>query len=95
MDDFESPLEGGCKFITFLKITLELLKQKSDYYNHVVKELVESRQRYIEKSFNDKKYQVIGSLPSDRLSALLSWLHQSLINEIDILKSTHLEEERV
>jgi hypothetical protein len=74
---------------------LELLKQKSDYYNHVVKELVESRKRYISKSFTDKKYQVIGSLPSDKLSTLLSWLHQSLINEIDILKSTHLDEERV
>lgn len=95
MIDFESPLEGGSKFITFVKITLELLKQKSDYYDHVVKELVESRKRYISKSFSDKKYQVIGSLPSDKLSTLLSWLHQSLINEIDILKSTHLDEERV
>jgi len=60
----------------------------------VIKELVESRRKYIEKSFNDKKYQVIDSLPSDKLSALLSWLHQSLINEIDILKSTHLDEEK-
>ena len=46
MTDFESPLEGGSKFITFVKITLELVKQKSDYYNHVVKELVESRRKY-------------------------------------------------
>jgi hypothetical protein len=95
MSDFESPLEGGSKFITFVKITLELLKQKSSYYNHVVKELVESRKKYIAKSFSDKKYQVIGSLPSDKLSTLLSWLHQSLVNEIDILKSTHMDTERV
>ena len=54
MADFESPLESSSKFITFVKITLELLKQKSDYYNHVVKELVESRKRYIWKSFTDK-----------------------------------------
>lgn len=95
MKDFESPLDGGSKFITFIKITLELIQQKSDYYNFVVKELVESRRRYISKSFSDKKYQVIGSLPSDKLSTLLSWLHQSLINEIDILKSTHLDVERI
>ena len=95
MTDFESPLESSSKFITFVKITLELLKQKSDYYNHVVKELVESRKRYVWKSFTDKKYQVVGSFASDRLSTLLSWLHQSLINEIDILKSTHLDEERI
>ena len=43
MKDFESPLTGDGSFLVLIKITLNLLKHRSDYYHHVVKELVESR----------------------------------------------------
>jgi len=45
MKEFESPLIGNSSFLVFIKITLNLLKQRSDYYNHVVKDLVESWKR--------------------------------------------------
>ena len=59
----------------------------------MVKEFIESRKNYISKSFNDKKYQIIGSLPSDKISTLLSWLHQNQINEIDLLWEVNLHED--
>ena len=42
MREFESLLNNS-SFLIFIKITLSLLKERSDYYNHVVKDLVESR----------------------------------------------------
>lgn len=85
MKDFESPLQGNSSFLIYIKVTLSLLKTWSDYYNHVVKDLVESRKRYVQKSFNERKSMTIGTLPQDKTAMLLSWLHESLIIEIEIL----------
>lgn len=93
--DFEGPMESNSKTVSFLRIALDIVKEKTDFYNKVVKELIEARKRYILKSFSDKHYQIAGSLPSDKLSTLLAWLQQNLKNEINILLSTNLDQDQV
>ena len=51
---FETPLESMPKFLTFLKVTMKILREKSrDLYSFMINELVKSRARYIELSFQE------------------------------------------
>ena len=43
MKDFQSPLDCSSNFLQFIKYTMTLLKDRTDYYNNVIKELVLSR----------------------------------------------------
>lgn len=95
MKDFESPLQGNSSFLVFIKVTLGLLKTWSDYYNHVVKDLVESWKWHVQKSFNERRNMTVGTLPQDKTAMLLSWLHESLIIEIEILHCAQLEKSKI
>lgn len=49
---FETPLESMPEFLTFLKVTMKILREKSrELYSFMVNELVKSRARYIDLSF--------------------------------------------
>ena len=51
---FETPLESMPEFLTFLKVTMKILREKSrDLYSFMINELVKSRARYIDLSFQE------------------------------------------
>ena len=51
---FETPLESMPEFLTFLKVTMKILREKSkDLYTFMVNELVKSRIRYIDLSYRE------------------------------------------
>lgn len=52
---FDTPLETQPEFLTFMKVTLKMLKAKSiDMYAHIINELIKARAKYIELSFQEK-----------------------------------------
>jgi hypothetical protein len=53
---FDTPLENQPEFLTFMKITLKMLKEKSqkELYSHIINELLKSRSKYIELSYQEK-----------------------------------------
>jgi len=49
---FDTPLETQPDFLTFLKITLKMLREKSlELYSYIFNELIRSRTKYIELSY--------------------------------------------
>ena len=65
-------------------------------YAHIVNELIKSRQKYIELSYNEKM-SIIFSKESQSSGAkivaqILAWLHETLVNEVEILNHTSLDE---
>jgi hypothetical protein len=49
------PLENQPDFLVFMKVTFKMLKEKSiEMYGHIMNELIKSRSKYIELSFNEK-----------------------------------------
>lgn len=52
---FDTPLENHPEFLTFMKVTLKMLKNKSlEMFGHIVNDLIKSRARYIELSYQEK-----------------------------------------
>ena len=52
---FDTPLENQPEFLIFMKVTLKMLRLKSlDMYSHIINELIKSRSKYIELSYNEK-----------------------------------------
>ena len=101
---FDSPLENQPDFLVFMKVTLKMLKSKSvEMYAHIINELLKSRTRYIELSYNEKLnliYKKVGdkglkevSVQSNakNVSLQIAWLHEALINELQILDHTSLD----
>ena len=51
---FEKPLESMPEFLTFLKVTMKILREKNrDLYTFMINELVKSRIRYIDLSYRE------------------------------------------
>ena len=51
---FETPLESMPEFLTFLRVTMTILREKSrDLYSTMINELIRSRARYIDLSFQE------------------------------------------
>ena len=51
---FETPLESMPEFLTFLKVTMKILRDKSrEHYSFMINELIKSRARYIDLSFQE------------------------------------------
>jgi len=51
---FETPLENLPEFLTFLRVTMKILREKSrDLYTYLINELVKARSRYIDLSFRE------------------------------------------
>jgi len=99
---FETPLESMPEFLTFLKVTMKILREKSrDLYTFMVNELVKSRIRYIDLSYKEnvglifvqqsKAGGLLDQNSAKKIALLLAWLHQSLINEVLILENTALD----
>jgi len=96
---FETPLENMPEFLTFLKVTMKMLREKNkEYYMFMFNELVSARARYIELNLKEnvnlifsKKKQATEQNLAKRVALLLAWLHQSLINEIFVLENTHID----
>ena len=52
---FDTPLENLPEFLVFMKVTLKMLKEKSiEMYSHIMNDLIKSRSKYNELSFNEK-----------------------------------------
>jgi hypothetical protein len=100
---FETPLENTPEFLTFLKVTMKILRDKNkEYYAYMFNELVAARSRYIELNFREnvnlifsaKKKAAVEQNVAKRVAHLLAWLHQALVNEIFVLENTNLDNER-
>lgn len=51
---FETPLENMPEFLTFMKVTMKILREKNqEYYTYMFNELVAARSRYIELNFRE------------------------------------------
>ena len=51
---FEKPLESMPEFLTFLKVTMKILREKNrDLYTFMINELVKSRIWYIDLSYKE------------------------------------------
>jgi len=90
------------EFLTFLKVTMKILREKSrELYSFMVNELVKSRARYIDLSFQEnvalifakqsKQGGLLDQQAARKVALLLAWLHQALINEVLILENTALD----
>ena len=99
---FETPLESMPEFLTFLKVTMKILREKSrELYSFMINELVKSRARYIDLSFQEnvalifakqsKQGGLLDQQAARKVALLLAWLHQALINEVLILENTALD----
>ena len=105
---FDTPLENQPEFLVFMKVTLKMLKEKSiEMYGHIMNELIKSRSKYSELSFNEKMnfiYQEGNSKakkPSEpklsnakNVAATIAWLHETLVNEVQIIDHTALDKSR-
>ena len=81
---FETPLENTPEFLTFLKVTMKILRDKNkEYYAYMFNELVAARARYIELNFKEnvslifavKKKAAVEQNVAKRVAHLLAWLH--------------------
>ena len=90
------------EFLTFLKVTMKILREKSrELYSFMINELVKSRARYIDLSFQEnvalifakqsKQGGLLDQQAARKVALLLAWLHQALINEVLILENTALD----
>lgn len=72
------------EFLTFLKVTMKILREKNkEYYAFMFNELVSARARYIELNlrenvnliFSTKKQTAVEQNIAKRVALLLAWLH--------------------
>lgn len=80
-----------------------MLKEKSmDNYRHIMQELIKSRAKYMEVSYQEKKNLIFNvhdkktdqKHSSKKVASLIAWLHESLVNELQILDHTALSSDR-
>ena len=63
---FDTPLENQPDFLIFLKVTLKMLRTKSiEMYGHIINELLKSRSKYIELSYNEKMNLIYAAKDKD------------------------------
>jgi hypothetical protein len=89
---FDTSLENQPEFLIFMKVTLKLLKGKSiEMYGHIINELIKSRSKYIELSFNEKMNFIYSTEKkateskqnnAKNVASAIAWLHETLINEL-------------
>ena len=102
---FDTPLENQPEFLIFMKVTLKMLREKSiDIYGHILNELIKARASYIELSFLEKMNFIYYSDKTKKNTEKISnaknmvqtitWLHETLVNEIQILDHTSLDKSR-
>lgn len=100
---FETPLENMPEFLTFMRVTMKILREKNqELYTYMFNELVSARSRYIELNFKEnlnlifstKKQTAMEQNIAKRVALLLAWLHQALVNEIIVIENTHVDSER-
>ena len=54
MRQFETPLEAQPDFLTFLKVTLRIMRERNrEMYSFMINELIKARTRYIEMSYGE------------------------------------------
>lgn len=59
---FETPLENIPEFLTFLKVTMKILREKNrDLYIYMFNELIQARARYIELNFQENIVMIFAS----------------------------------
>ena len=93
---FETSLENMPEFLTLLKVTMKILKEKNkDLYTYMFNELVQARVRYIELSWQENiaiifssHKQAVEANIAKKIALVLAWLHQALINEIFVFENT-------
>ena len=55
MKDFETPIDAQSDFLPFLRIVLKLIYDKREYYDYVVRNLLESRRKFIARGIAEHK----------------------------------------
>ncbi|CDW72169.1 UNKNOWN [Stylonychia lemnae] len=108
---FDTPLENQPEFLTFMKVTLKMLKSKSnEMYGHIVNDLLQSRARYIDLSYQEKSAQIFNKKSNQskksqenginnensakNVAQQIAWLHETLLNELFILDHTSIDKSR-
>lgn len=99
---FDTPLENQPEFLVFMKVTFKMLRQKSiEMYGHIINELIQSRAKYIQLSYNEKTQMIYaqptknsadgGKSATRNVALQVAWLHEALLNEVSILDHTALD----
>eukprot|EP00347_Sterkiella_histriomuscorum_P002796 403366766 len=111
---FNTPLEHHPEFLTFMKVTLSMLRNKSlEMYSHIINDLIIHRSLYINVSFQEKTNQIFSSSKQEpksyqngksketqnvnsakNVALQIAWLHEALMNEMQILDHTSIQRER-